>query len=291
MKLTEDKFIIDEFAKHQRTKRSNDGESDRNFEDVLGPEGLELGPHNFKLGELKEIYSKRNDCSFCRLIVESLSGHLEKFLKEDTKNTEHMFYHQNVDCFIGWQIDGRIRTRDANNKVIERPCTRRLRLIFKGACWDDIFIVLMEKKNASRNLFLGRSLTHFKTDAALVQRWVKFCDQHHGDLCRPFTQGSPASKPFFGVIDVKEMCLTKLPPDGRYVALSYVWGGKGVWRFQTKTSNIKKLMAPGGLNEWHQGLPRTIQDAISLVIDLGVSVSLRSHTTLLTTITRRDICG
>jgi hypothetical protein len=69
------------------------------------------------------------------------------------------------------------------------------------------------------------------------------------------------------VIDVDEHCLTKLPPKGRYFALSYVWGG--VDQPQTKLENVKKLCTPGGLDRIGGTIPKTITDAMSLVRLLG----------------------
>jgi hypothetical protein len=64
------------------------------------------------------------------------------------------------------------------------------------------------------------------------------------------------------------MKLTRLPPRARYIALSYTWG-KVTPPFQTKTDNIRNLLVSGGLRKWMNDIPRTIRDAINLVVDLG----------------------
>lgn len=69
------------------------------------------------------------------------------------------------------------------------------------------------------------------------------------------------------MVDVHEYCLTKLPRNGRYLALSYVWGG--VDQPQTKLENVKEFCTPGGLNRIAGAIPKIIADAISLVKLLG----------------------
>jgi hypothetical protein len=268
MKLTESKFLIHEFPMHQRIERQT--LQDRVNDDTLGPEGLEFGPNQFKLGNLPEIYLKSRKCAVCRLIVDSLGDQLEEFMRRKPGNTEKMFYDLDFSCSVSWHIDGRMLLRDKDDNIkSSRACTRRLRLRWSEPNWPDSFVVLMEKKSTTQTLFLARSLETFRTDAALVQRWLRFCDESHGDLCKPFTSTIPVSKSFFGVIDVKYMCLTKLPKDSRYVALSYTWGKKSVASFKTLNKNIKQRMELWGLNETHDVLPRTIKDAIRLVTDIG----------------------
>ncbi|KAF2470487.1 HET-domain-containing protein, partial [Lindgomyces ingoldianus] len=246
-----------------------DSPPDHITNDSLGPEGLEFGPKEFEFGVLRDIYSRQETCTLCRLVVNSLGDQVSKFLRETSGNTEAKFYDSDASCSISWQIDGRILLRDKAGSIKgDRACTRRLRLRWSEASWPDSFVVLMEKKGTTQSLFLARSLENFKPDAALVQRWLRFCDESHGNKCKPFTPDTLISKPFFGVIDVKVMCLTKLPKDARYVALSYMWG-RDQWRFQTKRKNIKDLIACGGLNNWHDSLPRTIRDSIRLVTEIG----------------------
>jgi hypothetical protein len=137
------------------------------------------------------------------------------------------------------------------------------------AAFPDTYVVLMAGRAAGRELFLGRSVETVKPDAALIRRWIGFCEDSHGDLCKSAsTTPTLLSKAFFGVIDVKDMCLTKLPQNGRYIALSYTWG-KDQHPFQTKKKDIKGLLAVNGIRQWLSVIPRTIRDAIDLVINLG----------------------
>jgi len=94
------------------------------------------------------------------------------------------------------------------------------------------------------------------------------CQAEHHEQCQtPETLAFVELQPYLLVIDVQEHCLTKLPPDGRYLALSYVWGG--VDQPQTKLENVKEFCTPGGLNRISETIPKTISDAILLVNLLG----------------------
>ncbi len=269
MQLTESKFLILDFAKHRRIVRTKIPSSSPLSEDSLGPEGLELGPKEFRLGVLRDIYAKRDTCGFCRLIINSLKDVLENFLRGTSGNTEAKFYQLETAVSVSWQIDGRMLSRNQDNSIKgSRPCTRRLRLRWTDPSWPDSFVVLMERKDTTQSLFLARSTENFRKDAALVARWLRFCDDFHDDMCGSISPNVLASKPFLGVIDVKEMRLSKLPHGARYVALSYTWG-TAPWQFKTSRDNIKSLMAPGGLNEWGDTMPCTIRDSIQLVMNLG----------------------
>ncbi|KAF4552364.1 Hypothetical protein D9617_10g073450 [Elsinoe fawcettii] len=101
--------------------------------------------------------------------------------------------------------------------------------------------------------------------------------------------------PFFGVIDVFNLCLTRLPDssDSRdivsleskhevkgfpyqendqlhapYAALSYVWGGDQVHK--TTTAKILHLRGPGSLETVLRHYPQVIKDAIDLTRRLGI---------------------
>jgi hypothetical protein len=278
MKLTEAKFLISDITKHQRDKRTPDDRQNRNSADGnLGPEGLEFGPNEYELGSVEELQSRIDNCPFCRLAISSLREACESFIQEkpeeDRKEREKKFYekHSTVPCFASWQIDGRILVRDASGSIMPlkaKACTRRIRLRWNSDDLLDTYVVLMAPRTGGKGLFLGRPIDTVKTDAALIQRWIALCEKSHGDFCKSKTTNIPLSKSFFGVIDVKEMCLTKLPPHAKYIALSYTWG-KGIRPFQTKKDNIRSLLASDGLRKWRSDIPRTIRDAIDLVIDLG----------------------
>ncbi|RDL36739.1 uncharacterized protein BP5553_06091 [Venustampulla echinocandica] len=274
MKLTEAKFIISEYSKHQRAPRMAAGSTSDCPLGDLGPDGLGLGPHEFRLGTLAQLHGRREECPFCGLAVSSLNDQCKWFIQNGVK-TEEDFYMADVTCFVSWQIDGRIFRRNDNGDIIgSQPCTRRIRLRWEvkaplefGELYDT-YVVLMAPRNGGKGLFLGRPLKNVKTDAALIRRWIAYCEDSHGEACKPQTQAVPLSKTFFGVIDITEMCLTKLPHGKRYVALSYTWGPKG-HSLKTDQKNVRELLKSGGIRNMEILMPRTIKDTIDLVRDLG----------------------
>jgi hypothetical protein len=67
----------------------------------------------------------------------------------------------------------------------------------------------------------------------------------------------------FLVLDVVEECITELPRESQYIALSYVWG-------QTESlclelGNIAEMKCPGSLRARKQKVGKTILDAIEVV--------------------------
>lgn len=99
MKLTEAKFTISEYSKHQRAPRTAaENTSDYPLGD-LGPDGLGLGPHEFKLGTLAELYGKSETCPFCGLAVSSLIGQC-KWFRDTYQKSEGDFYQIDASCFV-----------------------------------------------------------------------------------------------------------------------------------------------------------------------------------------------
>jgi hypothetical protein len=108
MKLTEAKFIISEYPEHEQ-KRKRDPQrvlTGAYLDHKLGPEGLVFGPHEFRLGDLSALYSRRETCPFCRLAVDSLLDHYALFEKShvnEHKSSEELrpeFYSAETYCFV-----------------------------------------------------------------------------------------------------------------------------------------------------------------------------------------------
>lgn len=124
--------------------------------------------------------------------------------------------------------------------------------------------------NASEQFLMGRDVRS-KIDIQLLKRWMQSCENSHGDQCNEptgeITKSLPS--PFFMVVDVKNMCLSAPSTPYRYITLSYVWGGKGQNSFLTTNSNVGHLRRNRALMDFWNLLPRTVQDAITLVQELG----------------------
>ncbi|OCK74773.1 HET-domain-containing protein [Lepidopterella palustris CBS 459.81] len=116
-------------------------------------------------------------------------------------------------------------------------------------------------KNAESRLINNRSVSKMLKSC---RNLLKYCDSIHKNLnCHPVSVWNPGA--MIRVIDVESASVTFAPPNCRYTALSYVWGGvdqpkllDGMWRFfQTKGS---LLTLP---------IPNTIKDAMTLTKGIG----------------------
>ncbi|KAK3401106.1 heterokaryon incompatibility protein-domain-containing protein [Sordaria brevicollis] len=110
--------------------------------------------------------------------------------------------------------------------------------------------------------------TPTQTQIPLIKKWLTHCSEDHGPFCDTSSFPPSQSRPLM-VIDLKDGCLTDLPPltTRRYFALSYVWGQAAT--FQTLIGNVDGLRQRGGINAVRHLLPRTITDAMDLLTALN----------------------
>jgi Heterokaryon incompatibility protein (HET) len=121
-------------------------------------------------------------------------------------------------------------------------------------------------------LFHGRALDSGRANIRLAREWLNLCESEHGEICQcPATElqdaTSPASPKDLLVIDVQRMCLCHMPEGSRYLALSYRWPTKDV--FKTTEATLPRLLISGSLEAKVVALPQTIRDAICCVKELG----------------------
>ncbi|KAK0743958.1 heterokaryon incompatibility protein-domain-containing protein [Schizothecium vesticola] len=121
-------------------------------------------------------------------------------------------------------------------------------------------------KNKTTNGTLPRlDLDPSWVDCEHILRWLRICDEQHGDHCGG--DSHQRTRPRW-LVDVDQLCL--VPAWGtvaRYFALSYVWGR--IDSFQATKSNLERLQQADALRSPEPRLPKTIQDAIFLVRRLG----------------------
>lgn len=111
-----------------------------------------------------------------------------------------------------------------------------------------------------------RSSTDQRVSRPLIRSWLDECSARHGAKCTELQNsilGKQAAMDLL-LIDVNDNRLVKATSAERYFALSYVWGDANMPK--TLRSNIASRLCPGGLP---QALPATIQDAMTLVKELG----------------------
>ncbi|KAI9925169.1 hypothetical protein ASPWEDRAFT_45893 [Aspergillus wentii DTO 134E9] len=87
---------------------------------------------------------------------------------------------------------------------------------------------------------------------SMMRNWLHRCESTHASNCQPVWSEELSST---RMVDVHTRTVVPYPPDCRYIALSYVWGG-------VEAPGIEKL-------ENHQ-LPQTIEDAIKVTLEMGI---------------------
>ena len=174
-----------------------------------------------------------------------------------------------AECFASWQIDGReFAEPSSGNYDSSRARTRRICLHWEPEIFRKSFIVLVGSETLPPN-FLGRRVENGPCSPKLMRDWLNACCEKH-PRCRTAPDERfdlMINQAFFGVIDVWDMRLVRLPPGAPYIALSYPWGG--VDQYKSLLHNVRKLQAPRGIEKVWSSLPRTLQNTIDLVRDLG----------------------
>ncbi|KUJ13989.1 uncharacterized protein LY89DRAFT_736992 [Mollisia scopiformis] len=121
--------------------------------------------------------------------------------------------------------------------------------------------------------FHGRVVNSARANLHLASEWLHECENGHQGLCETAARGDNVAHARTAphnlrVIDVNSMSLVLLPQRSKYVALSYCWGQSNR-HFITTNSNFVELQAKGSLQRTFPLLPRTIQDAINCVREIG----------------------
>ncbi|KAK3371063.1 heterokaryon incompatibility protein-domain-containing protein [Lasiosphaeria ovina] len=102
----------------------------------------------------------------------------------------------------------------------------------------------------------GRQIHPGSIDFNILNGWLDYCKNHHGETCGPFP-GYPQRLPNLRVIDCETRAIVTAPEGCRFVALSYVWGSQGA-----KDAGRRSLLP--------DHVPRTIGDALQGTLRLGL---------------------
>ncbi|KAI1426016.1 heterokaryon incompatibility protein [Xylaria sp. FL1777] len=268
---------------------------------------LQSSSTSVRLGSLIEIKAKSSACPLCALIFESVDVVWQQN-RQPAEGSEQQKLLQ-ASCVLMWEIDGREgarASRSGRSSNMVRGLTRRMHLRWSHPSISDSYIVYVAPEGFSTtasdadrvwgksSLFLGRKVTEYVENQALVKSWLDLCQKTHQGPCRHQNNlylrdfHNMVSHSYFGVIDVLNMQLTQLPskPDPidvparrprrpasstcayePYVVLSYVWGVDDA--YTTTTENVMLHRTHGGLENVIQRLPDAIKDAIELVRRLG----------------------
>lgn len=244
--------------------------------------------HDIELGSWEQIYYKRSQCPFCRLLVTAVDSVRVATGKNQTSTT---MGRERLRC----SLKNRIATiaEASKESFVNRFGTgyrsglSHFRICVSVSGWvelfdntsagkyDETFAELQQARPPTAKLGLFDHLPIFtkrlstqsarQLDYALVKKWVSWCELHHGSQCRPRHQ--LLEIPVLRVIDVLKNCVVDTSTESRYIALSYVWGSTRILRLTT--ANQSDLYKEGSLNLdcWH--IPQTIRDAMLLTQQLG----------------------
>lgn len=106
-------------------------------------------------------------------------------------------------------------------------------------------------------------------DSVAVCAWIKNCESNH-QRCRDqrdtTSRGKRALYPSI-LVDVNRACLVLVNMPPRYCALSYVYGGRQI--FKTSKANFKELQQSNSLSSDLVHLPVVIRDAIAFTARIG----------------------
>lgn len=208
----------------------------------------------FNLGELARINTSK--CPFCRLVAQAIHEDYKATRPEDGVAASRL---NPVNLF--WSEDTVPDGKGAFVIYGVRSCVICL-------ASDDF------DAPEVHNTFCLRTVVKPELDYPRMANWISTCAETHTVSCGSRQKTSisfAAAYPGLNVlrlIDVEENRLIEACEVLPYVALSYVWGGIPTIRL-TRT-NLEAMLLPGSLNELWLRLPRTIQDTLCLVRELGL---------------------
>lgn len=269
LNLSVDKFVI---------------EYDKVAELQPSPKGLRLANERFSFGRLSDIRVRQETCSLCSLVAHPM----EKLnLSNDS--------FESAKCHLTWEMDGRMFVERRGTRKEKR--TRRLRVTWGGSGIKESvsYLVLAAPKKYEKSdfdypkqlnhetQFFGRRFGAIENKKNLIREFLGLCETNHDYRCTKELgiEGSffyTLMEPYFGVIDIEKDSLVPLPVRGTkeshqikaYAAISYVWGENANRDHRTTTKNIQSRRKSGGLAATIQTLPRSLQQSIRLVHNLGI---------------------
>ncbi|KAG1778498.1 heterokaryon incompatibility protein-domain-containing protein [Suillus placidus] len=227
------------------------------------------------LDSLSSILQKSYQCNFCRLISFHVrrTWMLDKFPDVDLSGIQCRLFSMPCGCLRG--------------PFYPPPKSRchRLHVNMEGLVdfWErypasratagslSIYLMQEDAFKFGRPTDLHSRRIKNTVDIDLVKKWIKLCQENHGDECHNvwrMDDGEGKNLPeYVRLVDVVSMALVPALSGCRYVALSYVWGAVST-EYRTTTDNIAERSTPGGLNT--ATFPETITDSILFARQLGL---------------------
>ncbi|KAG1743925.1 heterokaryon incompatibility protein-domain-containing protein [Suillus occidentalis] len=227
------------------------------------------------LDSLSSILKKSYQCNFCRLISFHVrrTWMLDKFPDFDLSGIQCRLLSRSCGCLRGpfypppkFRCFRLLVNMEGLHDFWEKYPTSR-------ATAGSLSIYLMQEDafKFGRPTDLHSRRVKNTVDIDLVKKWIKLCQENHGDKCHDVWRmgdGEDKNLPeYVRLVDVVSMDLVPAPPGCRYMALSYVWGAVST-EYRTTTDNIAERSTPGGLNM--TTFPETISDSILFARQLGL---------------------
>lgn len=212
------------------------------------------------LGRVSQV-RQRTYCPFCRLVL-----HIADRPPDQRAPSQHI--DDDAATFARWIVDGQDE-EERDGKLAFRGKTRRILVYSQPQAFKDGYVVLLADDAPFREYF-GRIVPSSDLlDPELLRGWLADCETQHGCACdkslvHPDLMRDRKDK--LRAVDVQDMCIVDVPPDARYVALSYLWG-RNFKQLFTTSENLARLSKVDALSK--EKLPRTIKDAIKLTRILG----------------------
>ncbi|KAL8808869.1 MAG: hypothetical protein Q9200_003933 [Gallowayella weberi] len=248
-------------------------------------------PGAVRLCSLMELYTTSSTCAFCGLVIAALCNFWEP--QNWTSPNDFIEWAHALDDVSGIYLYSYLYAedppRDALTPIPKDANDSGTRRSFR------LGIALRERAERNRpyldhaadiqllstsschiglgSSFYGRVINPARANLHLASEWLDECENGRQGLCETtardgnvaYTRIAPYN---LRVIDVNSMSLVLLPQRSKYIALSYCWGQSNR-HFITTNSNVAELHAKGSLQRTFPLLPRTIQDAINCVREIG----------------------
>ncbi|KAG1877665.1 heterokaryon incompatibility protein-domain-containing protein [Suillus subalutaceus] len=213
---------------------------------------------------LSSILQKSYQCNFCRLISFHVrrTWMLDKFPDVNLSGIQCRLLSMPCGCLRGpFYPPPKFRCYRLHRYPASRATARSL----------TIYLMQEDAFKFGRPTDLHSRRVKNTVDIDLVKKWIKLCQENHGDECHDVWRmdgGEDKDLPkYVRLVDVVSMTLVPAPSGCRYVALSYVWGTVST-EYRTTTDNIAERSMPGGLNT--ATFPETITDSILFTRQLGL---------------------
>ncbi|RMZ77017.1 hypothetical protein DV738_g4650, partial [Chaetothyriales sp. CBS 135597] len=220
------------------------------------------------LGRLAQV-RQRTHCPCCRLVLHIADRPLDQRAPSHGVQEDE----DHITIYARWVVDGQREIYDSKGagtgKPRYKPLTRRILVYSEPQAFKDGYLVLLADDAPFPEYFGRRLRSPDLLEPDLLRQWLDDCERRHGPACEEslvhpdLLRASPCC---FRGIDVNLMSIVDMPPNARYIALSYLWG-KNFKQLFTTPDNLPRLSQPDGLSK--EKLPRTIKDAIKLTRLLG----------------------